>query len=74
MTGGADGYFVELGPGRQWVQIDPKLPAVDIEVLGPPPTSGTRDAFLELAMEGGCKTYAWVAAEYAAKVRIPEPA
>ncbi|MGB5176798.1 MAG: substrate-binding domain-containing protein, partial [Thermoanaerobaculia bacterium] len=27
---------------------------VKIEVLGPPPTSGTRDAFVELAMEGGC--------------------
>ena len=31
-------------------------------MLGPPPTSGTRDAFVELAMEGGCKTFAWVAA------------
>ncbi|MGI9232695.1 MAG: substrate-binding domain-containing protein, partial [Woeseiaceae bacterium] len=33
-----------------------------IEVLGPPPTSGTRDAFVELAMEGGCKTVDWIAA------------
>jgi phosphate transport system substrate-binding protein len=31
-------------------------------VLGPPPTSGTRDAFLELVMEPGCQTYAWVKA------------
>ena len=38
------------------------LPADDIDVLGPPPTSGTRDAFNELVMEGGCKTFAWVAA------------
>ena len=30
---------------------------IKIEVLGPPPTSGTRDAFVELAMEGGCKTF-----------------
>jgi len=38
------------------------LPDVKIEVLGPPPTSGTRDAFAELAMEGGCKTFAWIKA------------
>ena len=31
-------------------------------MLGPPPTSGTRDAFVELAMEGGCKTFPAVAA------------
>lgn len=39
-------------PYRKWSDIDASLPAVAIEVLGPPPTSGTRDAFLELAMEG----------------------
>jgi phosphate transport system substrate-binding protein len=33
-----------------------------IEVLGPPPTSGTRDAFVELAMEGGCKSFDWIKA------------
>ena len=33
-----------------------------IEVLGPPPTSGTRDAFVELAMEGGCKTFGFIKA------------
>jgi phosphate transport system substrate-binding protein len=33
---------------------------VRIEVLGPPPTSGTRDAFVELAMEGGCRTVPWI--------------
>ena len=31
-------------------------------MLGPPPTSGTRDAFVELAMEGGCKTFPWIKA------------
>ena len=36
-----------------WSDIDPSLPAVKIEVLGPPPTSGTRDRFLELFMEQG---------------------
>jgi len=44
-------------PYRRWSDLDPSLPNVEIEVLGPPPTSGTRDAFLELAMEGGCGTF-----------------
>jgi phosphate transport system substrate-binding protein len=41
-------------PYKKWSDIDPALPGIKIEVLGPPPTSGTRDAFVELAMEGGC--------------------
>jgi phosphate transport system substrate-binding protein len=41
-------------PYKKWSDVDPALPAVKIEVLGPPPTSGTRDAFVELAMEAGC--------------------
>jgi phosphate transport system substrate-binding protein len=49
-------------PYQQWSDINPSLPAVKIEVLGPPPTSGTRDAFVELAMEGGCKQYEWIGA------------
>ena len=44
-------------PHTKWSDIDSKLPNVKIEVLGPPPTSGTRDAFAELAMGGGCKTF-----------------
>jgi len=40
-----------------WSDINADLPAVKIEVLGPPPTSGTRDAFVELAMEGGCEQF-----------------
>ncbi len=47
-------------PYMKWSDIDPTLPAIKIEVLGPPPTSGTRDAFAELALEGGCKKFAWV--------------
>ena len=35
---------------RTWADVHPDLPEVKIEVLGPPPTSGTRDAFVELAM------------------------
>jgi phosphate transport system substrate-binding protein len=42
-------------PYRTWKDIDASLPDAKIEVLGPPPTSGTRDAFVELAMEGGAK-------------------
>lgn len=39
---------------KKWSDIDPSLPDVKIEVLGPPPTSGTRDAFVELVMHEGC--------------------
>jgi len=45
-------------PYTNWSEIDSSLPNKKIEVLGPPPTSGTRDAFVEIAMEGGCKTLA----------------
>jgi len=44
-------------PYTKWSDINADLPDLDIEVLGPPPTSGTRDAFAELAMEGGCETF-----------------
>ncbi len=47
-------------PYTLWSEVNPSLPAVKIEVLGPPPTSGTRDAFVELAMEGGCKKFPWI--------------
>lgn len=49
-------------PYKTWKQINDKLPAIEIEVLGPPPTSGTRDAFVELAMEGGCKEFPFIKA------------
>ena len=42
-------------PYKKWSDIDPALPNKDIEVLGPPPTSGTRDTFNELVMLEGCK-------------------
>jgi len=44
-------------PNKTWKDVNPSLPDAKIEVLGPPPTSGTRDAFVELAMEGGCNAY-----------------
>ena len=47
-------------PYRTWKDIDPSLPAIKIEVLGPPPTSGTRDSFHELYMESGCRAYPWI--------------
>ncbi|MEW5249992.1 PstS family phosphate ABC transporter substrate-binding protein [Microbulbifer discodermiae] len=50
-------------PYKTWKDVNPALPAMKIEVLGPPPTSGTRDAFAELAMEGGCKKFDWIAAK-----------
>ncbi len=42
-------------PYRKWNEIDPKLPAQPILVYGPPTTSGTRDAFIELVMEEAAK-------------------
>jgi len=47
-------------PYQTWKDVNSSLPGYRIEVLGPPPTSGTRDAFAELAMEGGCKTFSWI--------------
>ena len=47
-------------PYTTWKDVDASLPAVKIEVLGPPPTSGTRDSFHELYMEAGCRTYPWI--------------
>ncbi|MCD6430121.1 MAG: PstS family phosphate ABC transporter substrate-binding protein [Deltaproteobacteria bacterium] len=49
-------------PYKTWKDVNPDLPAIKIRVLGPPPTSGTRDAFVELAMQGGAKTFSWLAA------------
>jgi len=49
-----DGKLVN-NPYKNWSDIDPALPVKKIEVMGPPPTSGTRDAFVELVMETGCK-------------------
>ncbi|NIB39466.1 PstS family phosphate ABC transporter substrate-binding protein [Pseudomaricurvus alkylphenolicus] len=49
-------------PYKTWKDVNPALPNTKIEVLGPPPTSGTRDAFQELALEGGCKKFDWIKA------------
>jgi phosphate transport system substrate-binding protein len=47
-------------PHKTWKDVNPSLPAIKIEVLGPPPTSGTRDSFAELFMEAGCQQYSWI--------------
>ena len=59
VPGDGEGELVD-NPYRTWADVNPSLPSVRIEVLGPPPTSGTRDAFVELAMEGGCRTVPWI--------------
>lgn len=61
VPGETDGDLI-ANPHQTWADVNPALPAIRIEVLGPPPTSGTRDAFVELAMEGGCKTVDWIKA------------
>lgn len=52
-----DGSGLVNNPYTLWSQIDPSLPGTKIEVLGPPPTSGTRDAFVELVMDHGCEEF-----------------
>lgn len=47
-------------PYKKWSEIDASLPDVEITVFGPPPTSGTRDAFVELAMHVGCEELDYV--------------
>jgi len=61
VPGAREGELID-NPYNKWSDIDAKLPAAKIEGLGPPPTSGTRDAFVELAMEGGCMATPWIAA------------
>lgn len=51
-----DGEIV-ANPYTRWSEIDPSLPDSEIVVLGPPPTSGTRDAFVELVMHVGCNEF-----------------
>jgi phosphate transport system substrate-binding protein len=48
-----DGEVV-ANPYKKWSEIDPSLPDIPITVYGPPPTSGTRDAWVELVMLEGC--------------------
>ena len=52
-----EGNTVKPNPYKMWNEVNPALPAKPIVVIGPPPTSGTRDAFNELAIERGCKKF-----------------
>ncbi|HCX67837.1 substrate-binding domain-containing protein [Parvibaculum sp.] len=52
-----DGKIVD-NPYEKWSEIDSSLPDTEITVMGPPPTSGTRDAWVELVMEEGCEEFA----------------
>jgi phosphate transport system substrate-binding protein len=54
-----DGEWAD-NPYTLWSEIDDSLPPVEILAYGPPPTSGTRDAFVELAMHAGCEELAYV--------------
>jgi phosphate transport system substrate-binding protein len=49
-----DGKLV-ANPYKKWSDIDKKLPDEAILAYGPPPTSGTRDAWVELVMHSGCE-------------------
>ncbi|MBO6717372.1 MAG: substrate-binding domain-containing protein [Rhizobiaceae bacterium] len=48
-------------PNQKWSDIDASLPDINIIAFGPPPTSGTRDAFVELVMHDGCSSVAGMA-------------
>lgn len=58
---GPNGTFI-ANPNTTWNQVNPGLPATRIQVYGPPPTSGTRDSWLELAMAPSAKTIPALAA------------
>ncbi len=53
----ADSEKLVPNPYKTWKEVNAELPDAAIEVIGPPPTSGTRDAFVELVMHAGCKEF-----------------
>ncbi|MEJ2066009.1 MAG: substrate-binding domain-containing protein [Reinekea sp.] len=61
VPGEKDGELID-NPYQTWKDVNSKLPAEKIRVLGPPPTSGTRAAFGELVMEKGCSKFGWIKA------------
>ena len=50
--------FGKPNRAKSWKDVNPRLPAIPIRVYGPPPTSGTRDALVELILTAGCETNA----------------
>lgn len=53
---------IVANPHQRWSDINTNLPSIAIRVFGPPPTSGTRDAWVELVMEAGCEEYGAIVA------------
>ncbi len=65
-----NGAELVANPYQKWSDIDASLPKINIAIYGPPTTSGTRDAFVELVMEDACKDLPeFVAAFPDAKIR-----
>ncbi|HEY5722893.1 MAG TPA: substrate-binding domain-containing protein [Allosphingosinicella sp.] len=54
--------FGKPNRARTWRDVNGRLPAIPIKVIGPPPTSGTRDAIAELLMTPPCEKNAAMAA------------
>jgi phosphate transport system substrate-binding protein len=52
----ADPFGKGPNTAKTWKDVNPSLPAVKIRVLGPPPTSGTRDSLADLYLTKGCET------------------
>lgn len=52
----ADPFGKGTNKAQTWKDVDPSLPAIKIRVLGPPPTSGTRDSLAELILTKGCES------------------
>ncbi len=48
--------FGKPNTATTWKDINPALPATKIRVLGPPPTSGTRDSLADLILTKGCES------------------
>lgn len=67
-----DGEIVD-NPHTTWADVNPDFPDSEIQVMGPPPTSGTRDAWVEMVMEAGCSEFEAVQAlEESDEVRYEE--
>ena len=58
-----ESHTLVANPYHTWHEINPLLPNTKIEVLGPPPSSGTRDIFAEQALEVGCQSFSWLKAK-----------
>jgi phosphate transport system substrate-binding protein len=54
-----EGKFIP-NPYKTWKDINPELPDTAIEILGPPPTSGTRDAFTEMVLVAGAEEFEFI--------------